>query len=85
MSNQHPYIPIHCDFHDELESLATLHQECVILYRDSNQQEITAKGRIEDVFSAQKEEYLRLSDGTIIRLDHLIRVNDKPFLSNPKS
>ena len=82
MNKQRPYIPINCDVHDELESLATLRQECVILYRDSNHQEVTVKGRIEDIFSCEKEEYLRLSNGTIIRLDELIHVNDQILTSS---
>jgi Rho-binding antiterminator len=85
MNNKRSYIPINCDVHDELESLATLRQECVILYHDSNHQEVIVKGRIEDVFSSEKEEYLRLSDGTIIRLDELIRINDKTLISSPNT
>lgn len=38
-----------------------------------------ARGRIVDVYSRGGAEYLRLEDGTVIRLDRIVSVNGKPF------
>jgi transcriptional antiterminator Rof (Rho-off) len=72
-----PYRPISCDFHDELCLLAMRRRACEIVYRDSAGQEMKAEDRIEDVYTAGKEEFLRLTGGKIIRLDRLVKVDGK--------
>lgn len=75
----HPYTLVACSFHDELEAIATLRQTVPIVYRDAADQVQTVHSRIIDVYSANKADYLRLQDQTVIRLDHLVSVNDKPI------
>ena len=72
------YIPISCSLHDELESAATLRQKCEILYQDRSD---TCKvvGVIADLYARDGVEYLRLDSGLEIRLDQLVRLNDKDF------
>jgi Rho-binding antiterminator len=65
------YVPIDCGYHDRLLDLATRRRECEVVYRDESGAERAARGRIEDVYSRGRAEYLRLSGGETIRLDRL--------------
>ncbi|MGI8499767.1 MAG: hypothetical protein ACR2LR_01315 [Hassallia sp.] len=71
------YTLVSCDFHDELESLATLRQECLIVYKNANDEVIKVQGRIVDVYAANQADFLKVKDGTEIRLDRIVSVNDK--------
>jgi Rho-binding antiterminator len=72
------YTPVSCDFQDVLESLATLHQKCQIVYRDEL---VEAQGLIVDIYAANKADFLKLDDGTEIRLDKIVSVDDKKAAS----
>jgi Rho-binding antiterminator len=72
------YTPVSCDLHDELESLATLRQTCRIVYRTETNATSEIAGRIVDVYAANHADYVKLQDGTVIRLDRIVSVNDKP-------
>lgn len=71
------YVPVDCGFHDELESLATLRQECLIFYHNATGEIVERRDRIADVYAANKADYIKLTDGTEIRMDHLVSVNGK--------
>lgn len=71
------YSLVACDFHDELEALATLRQVCQILYYGSEGEMISTESVIVDLYAAGGADFLKLMDGTKIRLDHLISVNQK--------
>ena len=73
-----PYQSVSCTYYDELEALATLKRSCPIIYRSDTGAEVSCEGRIVDFFSVDKAEFLKLDDGTTIRLDHLIAVDGKP-------
>jgi Rho-binding antiterminator len=73
------YIPVNCDFHDELEALATLRQECQIVYHNATNEVIEVCNRIVDVYAANKADFLKLKDGTEIRLDRIVSLNGKPM------
>ncbi|BAY43722.1 hypothetical protein SAMD00079811_13030 [Scytonema sp. HK-05] len=75
------YIPVSCDFHDELEALATLRQECRIVYSNAANELVEVQGLIVDVYAANKADFLKLKDGTEIRLDKIVSVNDKQLSS----
>lgn len=81
------YRLVACSFHDELEAWATLHQDCQIIYRDETGQNQTVTRKIIDVYAANRADFIKLQDGSIIRLDHLISVNGKPiqFANSPFS
>ncbi len=83
----HPYQLVACSFHDELEALATLRKECQIVYRDAENQVQTVTSKIVDVYAADRADFIKLQDGTVIRLDFLISVAGKPiqFASSPYS
>ena len=73
-----PYHPISCDFHDELEILATSRKRAVLRYVDEvTQAQIEQVVSIVDVFSQQGVEYIRLSKHAIIRLDLIVSINNK--------
>jgi Rho-binding antiterminator len=65
------YQPIDCSLHDRLEALATLRQECDVVYRDADGERRETRERIVDVFARAGEELVRLESGTEIRLDRL--------------
>lgn len=71
------YRSVSCDFYDELEALATLRRPCTLQYHTETGEKTRTEGQIMDLFSVEKAEYLRLRDGTEIRLDRLIAVDDK--------
>lgn len=72
------YVPVSCDFHDQLEALATLRQKCQIVYRTETDEIIEAAGWIVDVYAANQADFLKLKDNTEIRLDRIISVNGEP-------
>jgi Rho-binding antiterminator len=71
------YIPVNCDFHDQLESLATLRQPCQIVYRNAADESVEIDGLIVDVYAANRADFIKLHDGTEIRLDRIVSVNGK--------
>lgn len=73
------YTPVSCDFHDELEALATLHQACDLVYRNQDNHVVEVHDLIVDVYAANKADFLKLKNGTEIRLDQIVSVNGKPM------
>ena len=71
------YTPISCSFYDELEALATLKEMVVIEYYNDANLATNAVGRIVNLYTKQKQEFVELSNGITIRLDKLIAVNGK--------
>lgn len=72
------YTPVSCAFHDQLEALATLRQPCQMTYHTSEDEVVERQGLIVDVYAEDKADFLKLEDGTVIRLDRLVSVNGKP-------
>jgi Rho-binding antiterminator len=72
---QHSYEPVSCEFHDELEAFSTLKKTIEIFY-ESDQGEISTIGKIIDLYSRDKVEYLLTDSNLEIRLDKLIRVDN---------
>ena len=73
------YLPINCNFYDELEILAMSGQSCLIRYwKDLKYQEqVEITDTITTIKIVDKAEYLLLKKGTPIRLDQLISVDGK--------
>lgn len=72
------YCLVDCGFHDQLEAYATLRQICQISHRTVTGEIVEVQAQIVDVYTADKAEFLKLKDGTEIRLDRLLSVNSKP-------
>jgi Rho-binding antiterminator len=73
------YRLVNCEFHDRLEAWSTLRQPCQIIYRNAIDERIEIRDRIVDVYAAHQADFLKLSDGTEIRLDKIISVNGEPL------
>ena len=73
------YRPISCNFYDELEAIATLKQQASIHYRQTDGTSAIAEGKITNLYTKNKEEFLELDTGFVLRLDYLISVNGKPL------
>lgn len=71
------YQPTNCDFYDVLEELATLRKHSNITFRSENGGTTILKGRITDLYTRDKVEFLKLDNGLEIRLDALIEVDGK--------
>lgn len=72
------YRPIACDFHDDLEAYAVTKRRVRIFHSAPIGVESAApallrnEGRIQDIYTtAAKEEFLRLDDGVLVRLDRI--------------
>jgi len=72
------YRLIDCDFYDRLEAWATLRQVCKIIYRNSFKELIEVQSQIIDVYAFDKADYIKLKDGTEIRCDCILSINDLP-------
>ncbi|KAM3099693.1 hypothetical protein ACKFKF_13750 [Phormidesmis sp. 146-12] len=72
------YYLVDCGFHDQLEALATLRQTCQISYHTGTGEVVEVQDQIVDVYAANHADFLKLKDGTEIRLDRLISVNGNP-------
>ena len=68
---EHPYHPISCDVHDQLLALATLRREVELVVLRSSGSGDAVRGVIEDVYTRSGAEYLRMRDGTTLRLDQI--------------
>lgn len=76
------YTPVSCDFQDELEAIATLRQTCRIIYHIDTDTTSEIEGRIVDIYASNHADYVKLEEGTVIRLDQIVSVNDKRVASD---
>ncbi|WP_035568114.1 hypothetical protein [Hymenobacter sp. IS2118] len=72
------YKPISCHFYDELEAAATQRRRVDLQYFNDLRQLCLGAGVIDTFFIREKVEFMRLKSGEEIRLDHIIRLDDKP-------
>jgi Rho-binding antiterminator len=71
------YKPIDCNFYDELEAVATLKKRVLLQYF-SELRELTIESVLIDTFFVRDgAEFMRLKTGEEIRLDLIIRIDDK--------
>ncbi len=72
------YQPIDCHFYDELEAAATQRRRVDLQYFNDLRQLCLGAGVIDTFFIREKVEFMRLKSGEEIRLDHIIRLDEKP-------
>lgn len=70
----HSYEPVDCDFHDVLEAAATQRTQVEVTARGGQGETERHVATISDVYTRDGAEYVDLSDGSTIRLDHLVDV-----------
>lgn len=73
--NNMKYQPISCNIYDRIESLAVKHQMVEIVFKNQHNNEVQIAGKIENVYSENKAEYL-LINKNIIRLDKIIKISE---------
>lgn len=73
------YQPINCSLYDYLEMWAVKHMTCEILYMNEHNEEVRFTKKIKDLFIKDKVEYVLWNDGSTMRLDRLIEVNEVRF------
>lgn len=71
------YVPINCDFYDEIEIRAMRRSQCTVVYLTENGESTSIHGIIKNVYSKNKEEFLEMENGLIFRLDRLISLDGK--------
>ena len=76
------YQPISCQLYDYIEQAATLRQEVVILYKSEGRDSNSISGIVTDIFSLNKEEYLKINNEVEIRLDHILIFDGHNFPQN---
>jgi Rho-binding antiterminator len=72
---ENKYQTVSCHFYDELEALAVKKVISHITYSE-NENEINVEDIIVDFKTKNKEEFLILKNGTQIRLDKIIKINE---------
>jgi Rho-binding antiterminator len=72
---ENPYRRINCEFHDVLEALATRRRRSVLVYLAEDGSTQTCEAVITDVYAKAGADYLRLDNGRVLRLDHLLQVD----------
>ena len=71
------YTPVACEFTDDLEHLSVLNSNVEIRFFDVDLAEKKVIGLIVDVFTtSQKEEFLKMNNQTLIRLDRIIEIRE---------
>lgn len=71
------YVPINCDFYDEIEIRAMRKSETKVVYLSENEEPTTIEGVIKNVYAKNKEEFLEMESGLTFRLDRLISLDGK--------
>lgn len=69
------YQPIDCNFYDILEALATRKRYVRIQYKTAIHQFKSEDSIIRDLYIKQGYEYMKLANGTEVRLDRLVSVD----------
>ncbi len=69
-----PYVPINCEFHDVLETVAVQRRSVpMVIEEDGGEHVLLA--RIVDITAHDGVETMRLDDGRIVRLDAIVSVD----------
>lgn len=71
------YVPIDCNFYDEIEILAMRKSKSTVVYLSDKDEQTTLKGVIKNVYAKNKEEFLEMESGLVFRLDRLISLDGK--------
>ncbi|MEO0340938.1 MAG: hypothetical protein AAF242_17220 [Bacteroidota bacterium] len=74
------YVPINCNYYDELEAIATLRKKVEVEYYEQDQPTTIQNVMIKDLYTKNKEEFVVFDNGLILRLDYLIKVDGKPVI-----
>lgn len=73
------YKPIACGLYDELELRALRKQKVTLTFLNDNSETETIECVIADLFSKDKTEFLKTTEGKIIRLDDIVELDNILF------
>ncbi|HAS45615.1 MAG TPA: hypothetical protein DCS93_34345 [Microscillaceae bacterium] len=73
------YQPINCSLYDYLEAWAVKQTDCDVLYLNEQNEEARFTKKIKDLRVKNKVEYVEWNDGSTMRLDQLIEINEVRF------
>jgi Rho-binding antiterminator len=68
------YSPVSCDFTDELEFVAVKKIPVKVSHWSETNELENHTGRIKDILTENKEEFLVLNTGERVRLDHIAEI-----------
>lgn len=71
------YQPIACGFYNELEALATRKKQVYLQYFNDLRQLCQGSTTLKTFVTRDHAEYALLASGEEVRLDHIIRVDDR--------
>ena len=71
-SAKNTYKPVSCDLSDELEAISIQKKSVNLKVQEENGETTWKKGQIADLFAKDHADYLKLVDGTVIRLDKIL-------------
>lgn len=74
MADDAEYHPVACGFYDELGLRMLRGQTCRLVIAELDKRE-TIETQIDDLYSADGAEYVRLAHGRTVRLDHIVQVD----------
>lgn len=75
MTENVPYRPISCDFHDIMEATATLRSVARIVFVDADDVVHQRDARILDLATRADGEYMTLDSGESIRFDRIVSID----------
>lgn len=78
--NKTPYTPIACHLYDELE-IAAMRKREVELVLTTEAGKSTVSAIIADLWARDGVEYMKLADGTTLRLDQICSVDGQALVS----
>ncbi len=70
------YSPISCSFYSELEQFIVLNTRCRIVYNEGGKVKTYPITSITDIFTRKGEEFIKLENEHLIRLDQIVSVNE---------
>ena len=73
------YRPIRCDLYDELVLLAIRKTKCNFVFKAGDNKVLSMTSIIRDIYTKNKEEFIALETGLLLRLDKLISIDGKRF------
>lgn len=65
------YVPVACDFTDELEHFCVLKETVLVSYWNSDLKLESIRGKILDLFTINKSEFIKMESGVEIRMDRI--------------
>jgi len=69
------YTPVNCSFYDQLENAIVTKEKVSLEYLNENRSLEKYAGILLDIYSKEKAEFVKLADGTSIRLDFIQKLN----------